>query len=107
MRLVDGVTVGHWTDSEARTGCTVVRLPEGASASGEIRGGSPASREFELLDPVRRVGRLDAVVLSGGSAFGLAAGSGVADALGEAGIGFETPHGVVPIVVGMSTATEP
>jgi L-aminopeptidase/D-esterase-like protein len=79
-----------------------VRLPEGATASGEIRGGSPASREFELLDPVRRVGRLDAVVLSGGSAFGLAAGSGVADALGEAGIGFETPHGVVPIVVGMS-----
>ena len=102
MRLVDGVTVGHWTDPEARTGCTVVRLPEGATASGEIRGGSPASREFELLDPVRRVGRLDAVVLSGGSAFGLAAGSGVADALGEAGIGFETPHGVVPIVVGMS-----
>lgn len=102
MRLVDGVTVGHWTDLEARTGCTVVRLPEGAIASGEIRGGSPASREFELLDPVRRVDRLDAVVLSGGSAFGLAAGSGVADALGEAGIGFETPHGVVPIVVGMS-----
>ena len=102
MRLVGGVTVGHWTDLEARTGCTVVRLPEGATASGEIRGGSPASREFELLDPVRRVDRLDAVVLSGGSAFGLAAGSGVADALGEAGIGFETPHGVVPIVVGMS-----
>ncbi|HCH80121.1 MAG TPA: peptidase S58 family protein, partial [Acidimicrobiaceae bacterium] len=51
MRLVDGVTVGHWTDPEARTGCTVVRLPEGATASGEIRGGSPASREFELLDP--------------------------------------------------------
>lgn len=102
MELVDGVTVGHWTDLEARTGCTVVRLPEGSIASGEVRGGAPATREFELLDPTRIVDRVDAVVLSGGSAYGLAAGSGVADALGEAGVGFETTHGVVPIVVGMS-----
>lgn len=102
MELVDGVTVGHWTDLEARTGCTVVRLPEGTIASGEVRGGAPATREFELLDPTRLVDRVDAVVLSGGSAYGLAAGSGVADALGDAGVGFETTHGVVPIVVGMS-----
>ncbi|MEM8705815.1 MAG: P1 family peptidase [Actinomycetota bacterium] len=102
MTLVDGVTVGHWTDTEARTGCTVVRLPEGTTASGEIRGGSPATREFELLDPSRRVGRLDAVVLSGGSAFGLAAGAGVAEALEADGVGFETRYGTVPIVVGMS-----
>ena len=102
MELVDGVTVGHWTDLEARTGCTVVRLPEGTVASGEVRGGAPATREFALLDPTRIVDRVDAVVLSGGSAYGLAAGSGVADALGEAGVGFETTYGVVPIVVGMS-----
>ena len=68
MELVDGVTVGHWTDLEARTGCTVVRLPEGSIASGEVRGGAPATREFELLDPTRIVEGVDAVVLSGGSA---------------------------------------
>ncbi|MEM9200977.1 MAG: P1 family peptidase [Actinomycetota bacterium] len=102
MRLVDDVTVGHWTDLSARTGCTVIRLPAGTVASGEVRGGAPASREFELLDPARTVDRLDAVVLSGGSAFGLAAASGVVDALEGQGVGFETRYGVVPIVVGLS-----
>ncbi|MEM9521727.1 MAG: P1 family peptidase [Actinomycetota bacterium] len=102
MRLVDDVTVGHWTDLSARTGCTVIRLPAGTVASGEVRGGAPASREFELLDPARTVDRLDAVVLSGGSAFGLAAASGVVDALESQGVGFETRYGVVPIVVGLS-----
>ena len=70
---VDGVRVGHWTDPVARTGCTVVRFPEGTVASAEVRGGAPASRELELLTPHRTVNRLDAVVLSGGSAIGLAA----------------------------------
>lgn len=99
---VPGVLVGHWTDSTARTGCTVVVLPEAAIASGEIRGGAPATREFSLLDPQRHVQSVDAVVLSGGSAFGLAAGDGVMGWLESAGRGFETPHGRVPIVVGMS-----
>ena len=55
---VDGVTVGHWTDAVARTGCTVVRLPPATVAAGEIRGGAPASREFALLDPQRlEIGR--------------------------------------------------
>src|SRR5690606_13189799 len=99
---VDGVRVGHWTDAEARTGCTVVLLPEGTVASGEVRGGAPATREFALLDPTRMVTRLDAVVLSGGSAFGLAAADGVMAHLADAGIGFETVGGPVPIVVGMS-----
>lgn len=99
---VDGVRVGHWTDPVARTGCTVVLFPEGTVASGEIRGGSPATREWALLDPVRTVTRLDAVVLSGGSAFGLAAGDGVMEHLAAAGIGFPTAAGVVPIVVGLS-----
>ena len=71
-------------------------------ASGEVRGGAPATREFALLDPTRMVTRLDAVVLSGGSAFGLAAGQGVMDHLAEAGVGFETVGGPVPIVVGLS-----
>lgn len=98
---VAGVRVGHWTDAEARTGCTVVLLPEDTVASGEVRGGAPATREFALLDPTRMVTRLDAVVLGGGSAFGLAAADGVMGHLAEAGIGFETVGGRVPIVVGM------
>jgi len=96
-----GVRVGHWTDLDARTGCTVVRFPEGTVASGEVRGGAPATREFELLDPTRTVTRLDAVVLSGGSAFGLAAADGVARVLEAEGVGFPTPAGVVPIVVAL------
>ncbi|MCD9625509.1 P1 family peptidase [Rhabdothermincola salaria] len=99
---VEGVRVGHWTDEVARTGCTVVVLPEGTVASGEVRGGAPATREFALLDPARIVDRLDAVVLSGGSAFGLAAADGVMAALAEAGRGFATGAGPVPIVVGLS-----
>lgn len=98
---VPGVHVGHWTDVEARTGCTVVLLPEGTVASGEVRGGAPATREFALLDPSSLVGRLDAVVLAGGSAFGLAAGDGVMRWLEERGRGFATPAGPVPIVVGL------
>jgi len=99
---IPGVKVGHWTDAEARTGCTVVLLPEGTVASGEVRGGAPATREFALLDPLRTVARVDAVVLSGGSAFGLAAGDGVARWLEARGTGFPTSAGPIPIVVGMS-----
>jgi L-aminopeptidase/D-esterase-like protein len=99
---VAGVRVGHWTDEAARTGCTVVLFPEGTVASGEVRGGAPATREFALLAPERLVERIDALVLSGGSAFGLAAGQGVMDHLAEAGVGFPTGAGPVPIVVGLS-----
>lgn len=97
---VRGVRVGHWTDSRARTGCTVVLLPAGTVASGEVRGGAPGTREFDLLAPERLVQRVDAVVLAGGSAFGLAACDGVVRWCEERGIGFPTPAGVVPIVVG-------
>ena len=99
---VDGIRVGHWTDEAARTGCTVALFPEGTVASGEIRGGAPASRDFALLEPERMVERVDAVVLSGGSAFGLASCAGVMTLLEERGVGFETAGGVVPIVVGLS-----
>jgi L-aminopeptidase/D-esterase-like protein len=99
---IAGVRVGHWTDTEARTGCTVVLLPEGTVASGEVRGGAPATREFALLAPENLVDRVDAVVLSGGSAFGLAAADGVMRWLEEKGIGFETRAGPVPIVVGLA-----
>ena len=99
---VAGVEVGHWTDAEARTGCTVVVLPPGAVASGEVRGGAPATREFALLAPERLVAGPDAVVLTGGSAFGLAACDGVMEVLEAEGRGFVAPHGPVPIVVGMA-----
>ena len=91
---------GHWTG--AGTGVTVIVPPPGTTAAGEVRGGAPATREFALLDPTRLVDRVDAVVLSGGSAFGLAAGDGVLNLLRERGMGFPTPLGPVPIVVGMS-----
>ncbi len=99
---VAGIEVGQWTDNDARTGATVVILPPGTVASGEVRGGAPATREFALLDPVNTVETVDAVVLSGGSAFGLATADGVMGWLEEHDRGFETKHGRVPIVVGLS-----
>jgi L-aminopeptidase/D-esterase-like protein len=95
---VDGVAVGHWTDSVAQTGCTAIVFPEGTVASCEVRGGAPASRELSLLDPVRTVRSIDAVLLTGGSAFGLAAADGVVSALESLGRGFPTGGGRVPIV---------
>ena len=94
--------VGHWTDSAAQTGCTVVRVLGDVVASGEVRGGAPATREFALLEPTKMVESIHAVVLSGGSAFGLSAADGVARSLRAQDIGFETAHGRVPIVVAMS-----
>jgi L-aminopeptidase/D-esterase-like protein len=99
---VTGVQVGHWTDRRGATGCTVVVLPPGTVASGEVRGGAPATREFDLLDAHRTVSSVDAVVLSGGSALGLSACDGVCLALRARGRGFRTGGGPVPIVVGMS-----
>ncbi|MEV4349700.1 P1 family peptidase [Actinoplanes sp. NPDC049596] len=92
--------IGHWTGDG--TGVTVIVPPPGTIGSGEVRGGAPATREFALLDPTRLVDRIDAVVLSGGSALGLAAADGVARVLWEQGRGFVTPAGPVPIVIGMS-----
>ncbi|MEY2404058.1 MAG: hypothetical protein QOD38_1609 [Acidimicrobiaceae bacterium] len=99
LTAIDGVRVGHWTDDVARTGCTVVLFPDGTIASGEVRGGAPAARETALLDPSRTVARIDAVVLTGGSAFGLASADGVMRFCEERGIGFPTAGGPVPIVV--------
>jgi L-aminopeptidase/D-esterase-like protein len=97
---VPGVLAGHWTDERAQTGCTAVLFPEGTRASGEVRGGAPATREWELLAPERTVDQVDAVMLCGRSAFGLAACDGAMRFCEEAGRGFPTPAGRVPIVVG-------
>lgn len=99
---IPGVRVGHWTDPDARTGCTVVLFPDGTVGSGEVRGGAPATREFALLDPTRTVDRLDAVVLTGGSAFGLAAADGVVQYCEQHDVGVRTRAGRVPIVVAMA-----
>lgn len=99
---VSGILVGHQTSEAAMTGCTVVVFPPGTVASGEVRGGAPATREFALLDPGNLVQNVDAVVLSGGSAFGLATSDGVMAWLEEQGRGFATKGGLVPIVVGLS-----
>ncbi|MHC6177997.1 P1 family peptidase [Glutamicibacter sp. X7] len=93
-----GVAVGHWTHHEAQTGCTVIRLPEGSVGAVEIRGGAPASRELDVLSVDKTVAQIDAVLLTGGSAFGLAAADGVMQYLEEQGRGVPTPAGVVPIV---------
>lgn len=95
---VPGVSVGHWTDAHAATGCTVILTAGGAVGGVAVRGGSPGTRETDLLDPIRRVNQVHAVLLSGGSAFGLAAATGVQRWLEERGIGFDAPHGPVPIV---------
>jgi len=93
---VPGVRVGHWTG--AATGVTVIVLPPETVASCEIRGGAPATRETALLEPTRTVQHVDAIVLSGGSAFGLAAADGVMRGLAELGRGFATRGGPVPLV---------
>lgn len=95
---VPGVRVGHFTDAAARTGCTVVTFPDGTVGSGEVRGGAPASREFDLLSPERSVEEIHAAVLTGGSAFGLACADGVMRRLEEEGRGVQTVAGRVPIV---------
>ena len=102
---VPGIAVGHFTRPDRPTGCTVVLTgPQGALASVDVRGGGPATRETDLLDPVSTVDRVHAIVLSGGSAFGLDAAAGVMRFLEERGIGFEVREaGVrVPIVPGAS-----
>ena len=93
---VPGIRVGHWTGTG--TGVTVVLVPEGTVGSGEVRGGAPATRELVLLDPERTVTTVDAVVLTGGSAFGLAVADGVVAHLAAQGRGVVTTGGVVPIV---------
>ena len=96
---VAGVRVGHWTDLDRRTGCTVVLLPdEGAVAGVDVRGAAPGTRETDLLEPSNQVHVVHALLLTGGSAFGLGAADGVMRRLEERGIGVPTPAGPVPIV---------
>lgn len=98
LTAVPGFRVGHWTDPDGVTGVTVVVPPTPNVATVEVRGAAPGSRETALLAPGMRVEAVQAIALTGGSAFGLAAADGVVRALETDGLGHETIAGVVPIV---------
>jgi L-aminopeptidase/D-esterase-like protein len=93
-----GIKAGHYTDKEAATGCTVILCEAGAIAGVDVRGSAPGTRETDLLRPVNLVEKVHAILLSGGSAFGLDAAGGVMRYLEEQGIGYETTAARVPIV---------
>ena len=93
-----GFKIGHYTNKEALTGCTVILCPPNTVGSCFVSGNAPGSRELELLSPHMTVSEVHAVVLTGGSAFGLASADGVMRFLEENGIGYQTPWAKVPIV---------
>ena len=97
---IDDIKVGHAHNLDAGTGCTVVICEKGATAGIDVRGGAPATRESDLLNPINLVEKIHAVVLAGGSAFGLDAASGVMQYLEERNIGFDVQVTRVPIVCG-------
>jgi L-aminopeptidase/D-esterase-like protein len=98
LTAVDGIKVGHHTLTARPTGCTVIVAEQGAVGGVDVRGSAPGTRETDLLDPVNTVQQLHAIVLTGGSAYGLDTASGVMQYLEERQIGFPIGGGVVPIV---------
>lgn len=98
IKDMDGVSIGHAQNDEAKTGVSVIYFKNGAQAGCDISGGGPASRETPLTSSMTADNPLNAVVLSGGSAFGLAASDGVMRCLEERGIGFDTGFAKVPLV---------
>jgi L-aminopeptidase/D-esterase-like protein len=97
---IEGIRVGHAQDLEAATGCTVIISEDGATAGVDVRGGAPGTRETDLLDPMNMAQKIHAVMLAGGSAFGLDAASGIMQFLEERGIGFDVEVTKVPLVCG-------
>lgn len=95
---IEGILVGHAEDCDALTGCTVILYPQGAIGGVDQRGGAPGTRETDLLHPMHMVEKIHAVLLTGGSAFGLDAASGVMKYLEENNIGFNSGFAKVPIV---------
>lgn len=95
---IQGFSVGHSTNEEAGTGCTAILCKEGAVVGVDVRGGAPATRETDLINPKNMVEKVHCVMLAGGSAFGLAAADGGLEYLEEHQIGFDVGVGVVPVV---------
>ena len=98
LQDIAGLHIGHAQDHQAKTGVTVLSFPQGARAGVDISGGGPASRETPVLSPLTADVPVHAIVLSGGSAFGLAAADGVMACLEERGIGYDTGFALVPIL---------
>lgn len=98
--LPGGVTVGHWTDPVGRTGCTVILTPGGAVGGVDVRGGAPGTLGTDVLHPGRVIQEVHAVLLTGGSAFGLAAATGIMRNLEEQGVGVNFGSVMIPVVVG-------
>ena len=98
MSNLAGLSIGHATDEEAKTGCTVFLCPEGTIGGIDVRGPAPGSRETEILSPLKPVTTINAVLLTGGAAFGLGASDGVVNYLAERNIGHPTIMRPVPIV---------
>jgi len=96
--LPEGFSVGHWSDREGLTGCTVVIPPPGSRGGVWVQGGAPGTRETDSLNPLSRSEEASAILLTGGSAFGLAAADGVVRWLEQHEIGYWTPAGLVPLV---------
>lgn len=94
----EGFLIGHWTDAAGATGCTVVIPPPGSRGGVDVRGGGPGTRETDVIGPFAGTSEVTAVLLTGGSAFGLAAADGAVRWLEESGRGYHTPAGLVPIV---------
>ena len=99
-QLPDGVLVGHWSDRKGWTGCTVVLADDTSVAACEVRGGGPGTRESDLLSPAAAAPGANAILLTGGSAYGLGAADGVVRFLADHGVGFRTSAGIVPLVAG-------
>ena len=98
LTAIAGLQVGHFTDARRPTGCTVVLAPQGAVAGVDVRGAAPGTRETDLLNPSNTVQHVHAILLSGGSAYGLDAASGVMHWLEEHGHGLAVGPARVPIV---------
>jgi L-aminopeptidase/D-esterase-like protein len=94
----EGFLIGHWTDLDGTTGCTAVIAPAGARGGVDVRGGGPGTRETDVIGPLTGTAEVTAVMLTGGSAFGLASADGAMRWLEERGMGYVTPGGLVPIV---------
>jgi L-aminopeptidase/D-esterase-like protein len=94
----DGFAIGHWTDPGGVTGCTAVIAPPGSQAGVDVRGGGPGTRETDVIGPLAGTAEITAVMLSGGSAYGLATADGAMRWLEDRGRGYGTPGGLVPIV---------
>ena len=97
---IPGIKVGHASDQEGLTGCTVILCEQGAAAGYDIRGSAAGTAEFEVMSPLHLTGEIHAITFAGGSAFGLEAASGVRRYLEQKGIGFRTPSAKIPLVPG-------